>query len=454
MNNFKKCTQCNINKSFDDFYDDKSNKFHGKKSCCIECEKRNKRERRDMSQHKIVNNINFEKINNITRRKKYEDFCKIFEIIKCKLLTTKEEYENMPDIDSLNLKYESPCCNAIIDMSYSGFRHKKIKNKCYKCIMNNIDYKQKLSEKLSNRNNEFNVSYSIYQEYLGYLYIKELLEKDFVVKKTTHYTQTDFIIKPKINNNDEWLKIQLKTTGHIKKYQYMFTINNKNYDNHLLILLSIEDKEMWYFNGDICKDTKNISINKKTGTHKKNEIYKDNIIEETTKYYNLLQKFTEKDCNIIKHKFLLREYEFYKKREELNLELNFEYPEIEGTVYDLKINNFKVQDKVYGIIDNTNYNIYIQKLVRGKHLSYDKGDNDFYWLWLDKSNYFFVIPEDILIDKNIIKTPNDDKDKKYESHIYIKPHINDKEKLWYNNYKYDITDKDIKEKICNIFKTK
>ena len=106
----------------------------------------------------------------------------------------------------------------------------------------------------------------------------------------------------------------------------------------------------------------------------------------------------------------------------------------------------------YGIIDNTNYNIYIQKLVRGKHLSYENGDNDFYWLWLDKSNYFFVIPENILIDKNIIKTSDDDK--KYESHIYIKPHINDKEKYWYNNYKYDITDKDIKEKICNIFKTK
>jgi hypothetical protein len=132
----------------------------------------------------------------------------------------------------------------------------------------------------------------------------------------------------------------------------MFTINNKNYDNHLLILLSIEDKEMWYFNGcelsidnskrknlfltnsfgDICIDTKKISINKKTGTYKTNEINKDNIIEETTKYYNLLQKFTKKDCNIIKHKFLLREYEFYKKREDLNLELNFEYPKIEGTV--------------------------------------------------------------------------------------------------------------------------
>lgn len=426
-----------------------------KKNCCIECEKTSKKELKEI--HKNINYIKYVQSNKkiqLSRRKKYEEFCKKFEDNKCKLLTTKEEYENTPDMSYLRIKYEILCCNVIIESTYCSFRHKKIKDKCYKCIINNTDFKQKLSDKHSNRNNEFNVPHLIYQEYNGYLYIKELIEKDFFVKRNVHYTETDFIIKPKTTNNDEWLKIQLKTTGHIQKYQYMFTINNKNYDNHLLILLSIEDKEMWYFNGDICKDTKKISINKKTETYKTNEINKDNIIEETMKYYNLLQKFTEKDCNIIKHKHSLREYEFYKKREGLNLEVNFEYPEIEGTVYDLKINNYKIQDKIYSTVENNKYRIYIQKLIRGKHISYDKGDNDFYWLWLNKSDYFFVIPENILIEHNFIKTPDDDKDKKYQPFLYIKPNENDKEKYWYNNYKYDITDKNIKTKICNIFKPK
>jgi hypothetical protein len=446
MNNFKDCIRCNVNKSFDGYYNDRSNKLHGKKNCCIECEKK------EFSQNKVVDNKNIIQTYNISRRKKYEDFCKKIEDIGCKLLTTKDEYEDMPDFKLLNVKYESPCCNKIIEMSYTGFRHKKIKNKCYKCIMNDTDFKQKMSEKHSNRDNEFNVPHSTYQEYLGYLYIKELLEKNFIVKKNVHYTETDFIIKPKTTNNDEWLKIQLKTTGHIQRYQYKFSINNKNYDNHLLILLSIEDKEMWYFSGNISKDIKKISINKKTGIYKTNEINEDNIIEETTKYYNLLQKFTEENCNMIKHKHSLREYEFYKKRENLNLGLKFEYPEIEGTVYDLKINNYKIQDKVYGIVDNNKYRIYIQKRIRGKNISYDKGDNDFYWLWLDKSNYFFVIPESILIEHNFIKSPDDDKDKQYQQFLYIKPDENDKNIYWYNNYKYDITDTNIKQKLCNIFK--
>lgn len=37
-----------------------------------------------------------------------------------------------------------------------------------------------------------------------------------------------------------------------------------------------------------------------------------------------------------------------------------------------------------------------------------------------------MIPENILIEKNIIKTVNDDTDKKYETHIYIKPDEHDK----------------------------
>ena len=59
-------------------------------------------------------------------------------------------------------------------------------------------------------NSEY-TSVKIYQEYLGYLYIKELLEKDFIVKRNVHYTETDFIIKPKINNNDELNDNELNT---------------------------------------------------------------------------------------------------------------------------------------------------------------------------------------------------------------------------------------------------
>jgi hypothetical protein len=95
--------------------------------------------------------------------------------------------------------------------------------------------------------------------------------------------------------------------------------------------------------------------------------------------------------------------------------------------------------------------IYIQRKSNRKYIPYNKGDNDFYWLWLDKSDYFYIIPENILIEKNIIKTPTDDVNKKYDSYIYIRSYENDKTKYWYNNYKYDFKDKELTTKINNLF---
>lgn len=442
----KKCNKCDILKQFEEFYIDKSNYINGRKNICKSCEKQQKHERK-------INNINYVKKISLSRRKKYEDICKYFEDNKCKFLTTKEEYENIIDLQLTNFKYEVPCCNKIIESTYTNFRHKKNKDKCYKCNMNINNIKEKLSKNNSNRDNEFNVPHLLYQEYRGYLYIKELLEKDFIIKKNINYAKSDFIIKPKNKDNDEWIKVQLKTTSYIKKYQYIFALLNKNYDDHLLILLSIEDKNMWFFNGDISKNINKLHINKNSINYKykNNEINKENIIYQTNNYYNTLKKFSEEESNEIINNNVKREYEFYKKREDMTLNVKLEYPEIEGTIYDLKINNYKVQDKIYGIVDKTNYRIYIQHTSNRKYIPYNKGDNHFYWLWLDKSDYFFIIPENILIEQHIIKTPNDDINKKYDSYIYIKPSENDKIKYWYNNYKYDLKDKQLSTKLNELF---
>ena len=42
-------------------------------------------------------------------------------------------------------------------------------------IMNNTNFKEKLTKKHSNRDNEYNVPHAIYQEYTGYKYIKEFI---------------------------------------------------------------------------------------------------------------------------------------------------------------------------------------------------------------------------------------------------------------------------------------
>jgi hypothetical protein len=59
-----------------------------------------------------------------------------------------------------------------------------------------------------------------------------------------------------------------------------------------------------------------------------------------------------------------------------------------GKCYDFFINNFKVQEKVCQNYGNSIYANLSKSNGRNKRQSYDKGDNDFYWLHFpDKKNY-------------------------------------------------------------------
>jgi len=211
----KICSKCAINKSLEDFYNSRSNKSTGKSSHCKDCDKALKKEL------KLLNTPNTKIIPTITpNRKKYEEIKEDFEKYSCTLLTVEEDFNLIRDMRKSKLKYIVPCCYKELESTYRDFIKKKDRTKCYKCLMNGTDFKQKLSDKHSNRSNEFNVPHAIYQEYQGYTYLKELLPTEFIIKKSALYSKTDFILKPKTQNQDLWLRVQLKTTGKINNNYY------------------------------------------------------------------------------------------------------------------------------------------------------------------------------------------------------------------------------------------
>lgn len=128
--------------------------------------------------------------------------------------------------------------------------------------------------------------------------------------------------------------------------------------------------------------------------------------------------------------------------------INFIENENQGEVFDFKIGNKKIQEKVgkyIGIINNKVYNYYNFNLSKcnGKNnnkIPYDEGDNDIYWFNCKDSHIFYVIPEEILIKYGYIQ--------KKASLIISEHNIN---KKWLNEYKfdYDNLEKD-KEILCKI----
>jgi hypothetical protein len=213
----------------------------------------------------------------------------------------------------------------------------------------------------------------------------------------------DIIIKPKKFSNDEWIGIQVKTTNNIR-LTYSFHINNI-YKNCLILLYCVEDKNMWLIPENIIGEQKKISIG---ANNSKYNIYKiQNIVNELIKLYNNTTKFAFNLLNTPINVYQQREQQFRNYREEKITFLNFTYDEMEGTVYDFKINNFKIQEKIASMNKN-NQCIFQLCKNNGKinckqnQIQYEINDNQFYWLDCDNKQTFFVIPEEILINKGYI----------------------------------------------------
>ena len=119
---------------------------------------------------------------------------------------------------------------------------------------------------------------------------------------------------------------------------------------------------------------------------------------------------------------------------------------MEGLVYDFKIGDKKVQEKV-GTICKNNINSYMFNLIKYKcrvkgkcvNQSYEEGDNDLYWLHC-KNRKFYVIPEKELIEHLYIG-------KICKEHLYVSPTNLNTE--WSNKYLFDYDNVD-KEHLLKI----
>jgi hypothetical protein len=333
----------------------------------------------------------------------YENVIEEFNKQNCKLLTTKEEYIDI--LKNTNkvyrLHYIASCGHTHI-VFYNVFKSRGTGIVCPSCKNKKIGYDKK--EKM--KNNEMSKTSTIEQEYKFINQIQLFLKNDFEIIKAFDGCNIDIIFKPKNIIDDKWVGIQVKTTN-VRHLTYSFHINNI-YKNCLLLFYCCEDETMWLIPENIIGNQKKVSIGYNKSKYNIYKICKDNLINKLNEFYNKTNNFEFDKLNTPTCIYQQREQFFRKYREEKIKFLDFDYDSIEGTVYDFKIKNFKVQEKVAKISDKENrYYFQLCKnngLINGKQnqIQYDIGDNDFYWLNCDNKQKFFVIPEKNLIDKGFI----------------------------------------------------
>ena len=358
----------------------------------------------------------------------------------CVVTMTKEEFVANYKNNCCKIKYNAVCGHEN-SVSYKNFVTLNQGINCPKCVNKNSSCK--LKELYSNDNKLS----SLKQELKCINYIKELIGDHFTTIKSFDGCKADIAIKKFEEIQDLWLGIQVKTTNKKTEMdQYYFRLNNGEYDNCLLLCICDEDKQMWLIPYDEVKGLKTIGIAKKS-KYNKYEVTKEMLIEKLNYYYALIKKFEFDILDTPTSKSQQQEQTYCKIRETKLDFITFKHNLMEGLVYDFMIGNKKVQEKVGSIIhDNVNsFSFNLTKYdcrVDGKckNKCYEEGDNDLYWLNC-KNGKFYVIPENILIEKGYIGKACK-KDKLYVS-------LTNQNTEWCNKYLFDYNNLD-KERLLTI----
>ena len=326
----------------------------------------------------------------------YHETCGRFLEFNCRITDTKEEYEER----NKGLKFKK--CNYIAACGHphivfiNVFISRKTGRICPTCkhTENSLKKKEEIKDnKLKNIKTELHCID----------YFKSVC--NFDIHKAFDGCKADLIVRPKgKHGNDQWIGIQVKSTE--RNNHYHFHLEN-NYFNLIILCICEEDKKMWLFPYEDIKSVSTLHIGLKS-KYKKYEVKPDTIDFILQEYYAKTPKFTYEELDTPQSIYTQREKEFYRYRESKIDFLEFTYNEMEGLVYDFKIGNKKVQEKV-GCYDSDKHcyifgmhkNNGVNKGVR-KFQSYQLGDNDLYWLNCDNKETFYVFPEDVLIYKNYI----------------------------------------------------
>lgn len=378
----------------------------------------------------------------------YERIAKVFEDKKCKIITTKEEFTVNNLTCKKNFRYFAVCGHEK-EIRFAHFNNSNTGLYCKDCVSINksVNMKSKVSQ----------ITYDI--EKISYDYIYKNIKNNFDIYKTFDGCTADLLIKPKNNDINKWMLVQLKSaTKYNINGNYTFS-HTKGYNNYNLICIGIDKNNYrtWIMNGSLTNNFSNITITSKNSKYNKYFIEQDELCN------NLLKNYYDDNFKKINLEDEITLYQDCFKNEQLcrinrNNKCKFltiVYPDLTCCKHDCIINNYKIQDKSgtfntqrSGITFNLNH------LVSGKkHSPYTENDNDFYWLSSVDTSIFFVIPEAILIKHNYIKTETQEGKRS----ITLYPNnVTDSQKIltrWAFEYMFDYDNLNV-EKLQTLLKPK
>ena len=369
----------------------------------------------------------------------YEDIKNEFEIEGCTLLTTKEEMQIQNLQTTSKYKIIASCGHEIDGCWFHMFKYRGTGKICKSCM----DKKQSIHNKTLTEIHIGESPYTTSIEKQGIDLIKKYASDKLHVEVSPECCLADIAIKDIEINDDKWIPLQLKCTLIGRHNIYSFGFSGTNYNDMYILFICVNEEKFWVISGNDVADQKKVSIGMKKSKYDQFAVDKSALGTKLLELYNNdINKIPLSNIQLPITKNCQKEQEFKRLREEKLHSISFVQPESGYNVYDFKLNGFKVQEKIAYYLKNNLY-VCLHKRNKGKkNQPYNDGDNDFYWIHCPNKKYFYVFPNDVLVEKKMIIK---------DSSKNINKNLSFYKNPWTNIYKYNYDDNDICEKISQLF---
>lgn len=360
----------------------------------------------------------------------YAELKALFESKGCKLLTTEDDIKQSRWISHTQVSFIATCGHNN-NVTVTNFKQKGSGVVCKECMKQTISEQNKINHK-----NKAKASLSTIQEYEVLKKLQTLLQHNLRVVITNEGCKSDIILKPQSVEEDEWLRIQVKTTIDVCHDLYTFALRGTEYTDHILLCHCINHNKYWLIPYDVVSKLKgslNIGLTSKSYYHKY-EVEQDCLFPKLLGYYQTTPLYSSDVCMLPESANQQKEYKYQQKRIEAFPFFVFEKPEYNQCYYDFKINSIPVQEKVAGKMQkkNNGYRVCLYRhSTKKSYNAYKLGMNKYYWVHIPDTVWFYVFTEDVLYQRGYIEDDKTTFTKKPMLFISL-----NNTNGWYQQYKY------------------
>lgn len=382
-------------------------------------------------------------VSNIHEMVAYEDVKVAFEKEGCKLLTTKDEMESLRLGTTSKYKIMASCGHQIDGCWFHMFKYRGTGKICKACM----DAKQSIHRKAVNDTFVGDSPFTHDIEKQGIDLIKKYAGKDVNIEVSPECCLADIAIKHVTGSEDKWLPIQLKCTLEGRHNVYSFGFKGSTYKDMYILFVCIKEEKFWILDGNKVDNKKKLSIGMQKSMYNQYNVSKDDLGNKLSALYNSSGSSYIKPLVDIQTPITLKcqkEQQFRKLRESKLQGVPFQQPESGHTVYDFKVNGYKVQEKTTGTYKKKSERVTFHKRYKGLHNQpYHENDNDFYWVHSVDMQHFYVFPNNVMVKHGIISQS--------DGSVGKKNLIFSKTNTWVNEYKYNYNDVDVVDKMLKLF---